>query len=498
MRLSPRRTAVAVAGALALTPAVAAAQAPALAPLVGDATCEYGAAACNPPAPGLVDQFRILRDHGDPMGFHLGRAPDVSLTRHWQGIQRVMSGDARHLVVSRSGARTGFAIVRMGSRIRGGERFRSNRIGNRTAIVEPPQSDVVVTTRSSPLGMDHAGGIQLIGEQLVVGFEGDRGSRVEFWGMRDPERPLRHAVLPHETGVKGAGTVSIARLRDGRYLLIVGGANANALDFYVTRPGTGSPAAARWTHVATWRESQLRSEIPGDREFGNYQNLNLLMDERGALFLIGTHKDSVRNTDWADLYRLDTAGDAVPRITKIAKRHLYCAIPSVVLPANRVFGGRQCDLDAAGGAYVSRRGRLLLYATEHDNDGPGGTIKAMEFRGAPHRTTCANDIHAWVELYDDSGFDGDRSLMIDFVDHTRRDYDNYDRAEGFEDKASAAMWCLPRGWRYRLYEHKGGCRGRTVDLIGTGRPERDPDFGDRRGAVRRFGDKTSCSRWIAP
>lgn len=494
-----RHTVAALAGALALTTSAAAqAQTPVLAPLAGDASCTWGAAACNPPAPGLVDQFRSLRDHGDPMGFHLGRAPDVSLTKHWQGVQRLMTGEAKHLVVSRSGARTGFAVVRMGSRLRGGERLRSNRIGARTAAVAPPGSDVVVTTRPSPLGMDHAGGIQAVGNHLAVGFEGDRGSRVEFWGVGDPEQPVRHASLAHETGVEGAGTVSIARLRDSRYLLIVGGKNANALDFYVTRPGAGSPATAPWTHVATWRESQLRSEIPGDREFGNYQNLNLITDERGTLFLIGTHKDSVRNTDWADLFRLDTLGDRTPRVTKVAKRHLYCGIPSVLLPGGRIIGGRQCDFDAAGGAYVSRFGRLLLYGTEHDNDGPGGTIKAMEFRGAPHRPTCANDIDAWVELYDDDGFDGDRSVMVDFLDRSKRDYENFDRVEAFEDKTSAAMWCLPKGWRYRLFEDKNRCSGRTVDLVGTGAPQRDPDFDDRRGPVQRFGDEVSCARWVQP
>jgi hypothetical protein len=46
----------------------------------------------------------------------------------------------------------------------------------------------------------------------------------------------------------------------------------------------------------------------------------------------------------------------------------------------------------------------------------------------------------------------------------RRDYFNYDKVDGFEDKASAARWRLPRGYRYRLFEDKGPCRGRHVDL----------------------------------
>lgn len=497
MRPMPyRRTLAIAAGALALAPAAASADTPTLAPLTGDSACAYGSQACNPAVPNIVEQFRSLRDHGDPLGFHLGRAPDVSLTKHWQGVQRLAAGDANHLVVSRSGKGTGFAIVKMGSRDSGGERFRSNRLGARAATTLPPSSDKVILTRPSPAGKDHAGGIQTIGSYLAIGFEGDAGSEVQFWSVADPANPTRRGVLPHTTGTKGAGTVSIARLRDGRYLMIVGGTNANVLDFYLTPSGSASPVSAVWSHVATWRESELRSEIRGDREFGNYQNLNLLVDRTGAVFLLGTHKDSVRNTDWADLFQVTTAGGR-PRITKVAKRHLYCDIPAARV-GSITYGGRQCDFDAAGGAYVSPTGRLLLYGTEHDNDGFGGTTKAMEFRGTPHRTSCTNIRDAWVELYDDSGYDGDRSVMIDYADRAERDYENYDHVEGFEDKASAGMWCLPRGWRYRLYEHKKSCRGKTVDLVGTGTPQRDPNFADKRGDVRRFGDKVSCSRWVRP
>lgn len=490
-----RRTLAAVAGALALAPAAAAeAQSPSLAPLSGDTQCRYGLAHCTRHVPGLVDQFRSLRDHGDPLGFHLGRAPDVSLFKHWQGIQRLQGAGGRHMVVSRSGAGTAFAVVSMSSRPGGGERLRSNRLGSRAAVIAPPERDVAITTRPSPAGMDHAGGIQTAGDYLAMGVEGGAGSEVQIWNFADPTRPALRHTIPHVTGTKGAGTASIARLADRRYLLIVGGTNANTLDFYVSAPAS-TPATRDWTHVATWNESQLRSAIPGDREFGNYQSLNLLTDETGRLHLVGTHKDSVRNTDWADLFTLTTSGANTPVITKIAKRHLYCGIPSVVV-GPRTHGGRQCDLDAAGGVHVSPSGRLLLYGTEHDNDGPGGTVKAMEFRGAPHRTSCDSIQDAWVELYDDRGFDGDRGVMIDYADRAQRDYENYDRVEGFEDKASAGMWCLPRGWRYRLYEDKNRCGGDTVDLVGTGRPQRDADFDDRSGAVRRFGDEVSCSRFV--
>jgi hypothetical protein len=39
----------------------------------------------------------------------------------------------------------------------------------------------------------------------------------------------------------------------------------------------------------------------------------------------------------------------------------------------------QCNLDAAAGAYVTPSGELHMYAAEHDNDGPEGSIKMKEF-----------------------------------------------------------------------------------------------------------------------
>jgi hypothetical protein len=201
---------------------------------------------------------------------------------------------------------------------------------------------------------------------------------------------------------------------------------------------------------------------------------------------VGTNRSG--DADFVDLFLLENSGSTVA-ITKLAKRRLFCRDPLRV---------RQCDLIAGGGVYVTPSGRLLVYATEHDNDGPQGTVKAEEFRTVPHRDSCTAIGRAWVELFDDSGFDGDRGVMLDFADRGRRPTANYDLVEGFEDKASAAWWCLPRGWRHRLFADKSPCGGRTVDLVGTGVPESDPNLDDAGGPVRGFGDEVSCSAWIAP
>ena len=60
-----------------------------------DVSCQWGARDCNPPVRALVSQFRRLRDHGDLLGFRMGPAPDVSMSKHWQGVQRLTANQGR-------------------------------------------------------------------------------------------------------------------------------------------------------------------------------------------------------------------------------------------------------------------------------------------------------------------------------------------------------------------------------------------------------------------
>jgi hypothetical protein len=50
--------------------------------------------------------------------------------------------------------------------------------------------------------------------------------------------------------------------------------------------------------------------------------------------------------------------------------------------------------------------------------------------------------------------------------------------------------------RHRLYQDKRLCGGRAVDLVGTGRPDLDADFGDAQRRRPPIRDEVSCSRWL--
>jgi hypothetical protein len=471
--------------------------------LEGFTPCPWNSPDCNACVFDATSSINRLRDHGDILGFHMGPAPDVSSGNHWQGVQRLMNAGASYLVVSRSigvEADVSFVVVEMGSRNATGLRFRSNRLDRDWDFwyTPPPENDAVVHVEPAQGGFSHAGGVQLSGHYLAVPFEKyfvEPGrSKVVIYDLTDPLSPtplpneIDHTRLSTE-----AGTASLARVADGRFLLIIGRGNANILDFYVSE--TTDLATTTFSPFDTWSESELESEI-GDFEFGNYQNLNLLSQCDGTLFLVGTHNDlgTGGGEDWIDLYRLDNATDDSDDvvITKVAKRHLYCGYR----------GERHCNFDAAGGIYIDPGQQLYVYGTEHDNDGPISedrdclntaecSVKFEEFRPVPHSPFCPRIQDAWVELYDDTGFDGDRGLMIDFVDRDLKDYTNYDLVENFEDKASAVRWCIPPGSSYVLWEHKDPCGGVRNTLPGAGTMLESSDLGD-------FGDDVSCSVWRVP
>jgi hypothetical protein len=155
-----------------------------------------------------------------------------------------------------------------------------------------------------------------------------------------------------------------------------------------------------------------------------------------------------------------------------------------------------CNFDAASGIYVDPSGQLILYSTEHDNDGPTpsgdseGSVKFMEFREMPHGS-CDDITDAWIELFEDDHFAG-QGRTIDYRDRNLENYAEYHQVglEYFGDQASSARWCIPDGWGYRLYEHSD-YGGDTLWIEGRGEYRQIADLADYG-----FGDRISSSAWI--
>ena len=400
----------------------------------------------------------------------------------------LMGGGGRYLAVSRlvpdESTDVSFVIVEMGSRNALGQRFRSNRLSPFYDIDEtaPWGNDGVVVTVPHEPGFTHAGGMQALGNVLAVPFEKeDSRSMVVFYDVSNPLQPTRLSNAVEHTPLSDqAGTATLGKLADGRFLLVIGRAAAQVLDFYVS---TGTDLR---TTGYEWFDRWDAHELTGiDSDFGDYQALNLVAQCDGTFFLVGTHRNNDNFKDFVDLFRVTNGSGDNIAIAKVAKKHLTC--------------GDYCNLDAAGGVYVDPAGQLYLYSTPHDNDGPTATdpdcsneaacsTEFAEFRPIPH-ASCERIEDAWVELYADAEFGG-RSLMIDFVDRDRENYSNFDDAEDFGDVASGVRWCLPERAVFRLWENSDSCGGNYLDLVGDGALHNIPDLNSVG-----FGDTASCAEW---
>lgn len=488
----------------------------------------------TPCAPEVERQFRSLKHHGEALGFHLGAAtPDPTFEKHYQGIQRLPGPGTPYFFVSKNGNPTNpvgteeeghLLVVQFGSRDEDGERLRSNRLrrGAETEETPPPSQDEVIWDISFDepgWAYGHVGGMQTYGDVLAVPLEKPMHDslptgKVVFFDVSDPTFPVSLFEVPVN---HNAGTAALTRLPDGRFLLAVGGAADNIeLRTYISSSRDLRDPAMTFSPFYVWYKEQLPSgEWPTGGE--GHQTLNFINDCDGTLYLVGTNSDAVPGTgsdDYVHLYRVElNAPDPISDPTQnrfelhyLRKQHIYCESA----------GGTLCSLRAAGGAYVSPGGELILYATEHDNDGPGGTVRMGEFRhlemfhfsspawapsadaGGPYSVpegasvlldgtqTRSPFAQAWAELYDDDTWN-DRSVVLDYADRALENWEEFDRLDDFTDRASSARWAAPVGCDIVLYEHDG-YTGDSYTLRGDGTVRSIHDLGS-------FGDDASSARF---
>jgi len=373
--------------------------------------CGWGEQDCNRCVNNVVTSFQNLGNQSSQLIYELDGHPppqyeeswwDIiwppietpDFAGHWQGVQRLMSGDGRYMIVTRDEiihptqgfAYSGFAVVRMGSRGTGGDAWTSN-------LSDPNNYlDTIIQTAYLDYNHTHPGGVQALGNYLAVGT----GSALRFYDVSDPsniaEFPSAISYLPDRSPYSGSST-GMAKLQDGRYLLVVSSSNACPLDIYISDQSEsllgGNPSASfskfdrwYWAYSDTANSYSCGVWSP-DLHWDPYQNINVVTEcGTGDLYLIATgNRDSTATCwwqdlgfdfpcgtdgeDWADLYRLDHSGNFDVQLTFIDEEFF-----------NIDNGG---NFDAAAGVYVNPAGQLYLYTTEHNRTGPGGTIEFREF-----------------------------------------------------------------------------------------------------------------------
>jgi hypothetical protein len=394
-------------------------------------------------------------------------------------------------------------VFRMGSRDKNGERLRSNRLrkGKNVSDTPAPAEDVATifftVVGGDPADPDtakrpglvfrngegpgpvqrvygHPGGMQLVGHTMALAADHPKRpvvpdpenpghfipdpdydvaphqSVVLFFDVSDPEAPVFKSQFAPLDGpaddlnskpLHDADGLGVTPLPGGLYLMAVKGGNEQADPLYFYRSTTGDLASPdlRWEFVSWTKVSHVRD---------SHQTFQFLRegDIHGTLYMAGARGNPVfGDRDRIDLYRVECVtedcapGEQIELILVVGGKRMS--------PFPSTGGTRLANLAAATGFHVTPSGELIFYATEHDNDGPEGTVKAGEFRhqnmvregsptllptakvngpyevdegsGASLTGTAAPPItRAWIQLYDQTDFQ--------FL-YTVVDYDDYDR-----------------------------------------------------------------------
>jgi hypothetical protein len=149
--------------------------------------------------------------------------------------------------------------------------------------------------------------------------------------------------------VSTAGAVGMSTLGRGT-LLAVASFNAGTVDFYRSEgdPFQGSPFDFQFT----WAADGADKTNWIDQNWGAYQNINLLTQRNGQLFLIGTHRSS--GEDWMDLYTINLNVAPSSALTKVGKKHMYCTLG--------------CDFNRAAGIFIESSDAFKVFATPEGSD----------------------------------------------------------------------------------------------------------------------------------
>jgi hypothetical protein len=214
----------------------------------------------------------------------------------------------------------------------------------------------------------HCGGCQSFGNFLVVGCEEPsaatedstkrRTSEVQFWDFRRFPMQLVQMTIPRSGPyeVSTAGAVGMSTRRRGT-VLAVATFNAQTVDFYRSKrdPFQGSPLDFQFT----WSEYDADRANWIDEIWGGYQNINLLTQRDGQLFLIGTYRNKP-GEDWMDLYAVNLGVDPSFALTKVGTKHMYCTLG--------------CDFSRAAGIFIESSDAFKVFATpEGSGDWQDGT-----------------------------------------------------------------------------------------------------------------------------
>jgi hypothetical protein len=251
---------------------------------------------------------------------------------HFQGIQRWQSEGQDRLFLSASSDSVAYLV----------ELDRRGEVSPQLHVLD-----------SIPL--KHAGGFQICEDWLVVGIE-DNESRdyaeVVGYDLRKREgEDWKPAFTIERAGVYErvtAGAVAMTRW-EGRYLLMVASWDSRSIDVYQSQPLISAREVPQFSLWGSWEKARSDRSEWSDPEFGNYQNLQLLVGEQGELWVAAMFRQGKREQlDW---FRLQLDPTDLPRMLQKT--------------ASQTFRSKHSHFQAGSGLYVLPGGGIQVIGCQH-------------------------------------------------------------------------------------------------------------------------------------
>lgn len=262
---------------------------------------------------------------------------------HFQGIQRMDVADSTYFIITGSSEDEAYFII-------------AGKTSNKYEIIQKKEI--------SKNPYRHAGGIQIVGDYLVVGIEDNQKqnvSQVLIFDIKEPDKPIGEPILTiQREGKKKLATAgAVAMTKVGReYLLIVGSWDSDTLDFYRSNGknlgelNTDGKSLCELNYCFMWNKDYSNRNSWCDNKWGNYQNINLINDLNDNIFLIGYYFDEENGFDYTDLFSLHLDKPIPEMIKKESSKRMVCK--------------NGASFNYCGGSFVKDENTIISYACSAD------------------------------------------------------------------------------------------------------------------------------------
>ena len=171
----------------------------------------------------------------------------------------------------------------------------------------------------------HAGGFQIHKNLMAIGVEDNdkkNTSKVLIFHIENPERPpVKPLAIIDRLGTYKRATSGCVGLTiiQGKVLVVVGDWDTEHLDFYLVDEEKLLNEGATLELEYSINSKDLDKASWSDPAWLSYQNINLLLDQNGSLYLAGFASNS-KDEDVIDLFSVENENLSIFRLQKMFSR----------------------------------------------------------------------------------------------------------------------------------------------------------------------------------